>query len=125
MSAEYASALKPIIEVLNSVAKVLKKRYAKKKCGLLMSEAISELLKERPDLNTAQAKLALAKALEIEPSAELFRTEEMFVAAKSYAVHKVSPRYGTDKGPKRKARAKLKVYRISKSRKTQRKRVKK
>jgi hypothetical protein len=125
MPAEYAVALKPIIEALKSVAKVLKKRYAKKKCSLLMSEAISELLKERPDLNTAQAKLALAKALGIEPSPELYRTEGMFLAAKSYAVREESSGYGTGKGPKRKARAKLKMCRSSKSRKTQRKRVRK
>ncbi|SRR6266498_5187016 len=76
--------IKPAVDALKACLGAARKRLGKRKYEHLLSAAITELLKEHPDITAAQAQLAAVRATGVDPDASLLRAEEMLHSARRY-----------------------------------------
>jgi len=65
------------LDTLKLGLRQVKGKVSEKVYKQLLSTAIAELLREVPDINTAQAAILAAEAVGAEPSADLLRAKQM------------------------------------------------
>ena len=82
-----AAFVKPIVDALLAIFKKSKTSKLKKDAENALSEAIRELLKASPNIRSAEAKIAVAKAAKI-INADLLLAEEL--ASKHHTAGKVA-----------------------------------
>jgi hypothetical protein len=76
--------IRPAIDALKASLSAARKRLGKCKYEHLLSAAITELLKEHPDITAAEAQLAAVRATGVDPDASLLRAEAMLHSARRY-----------------------------------------
>jgi hypothetical protein len=104
MPVEYSATVNSLVGLIGLMAKALRRKMGKKKYRAFIANATTELLKEHPDLNRAQANMALAEALDIEPNAELYQVQQMFRAVRASSSCEKKDTYYACKKAKAKAR---------------------
>jgi hypothetical protein len=76
--------IKPSIDALKSILAAARRKWGKRKYKKLLAATFSELLKEHPDLNEAEANLAAAEAAGATPDANLLRAKSMYGSARRF-----------------------------------------
>ena len=89
------------IDVVRKALRAIKSKVSDRKYKQLLAEAIAELLKERPDIDEAEAKILAAKAAGIPPSASFLRAEFMLKNVKLYEGIKSKRKMSMKKAPKK------------------------
>jgi hypothetical protein len=72
------------ISLLKNGLGAARKKLSKRKCEQLLSAAITELLKEHPDLTAAQARLTAAEATGADPDMQMLRARSMLSSAERF-----------------------------------------
>jgi hypothetical protein len=76
--------IKPSIDAVKSILGAARRKWGKRKYEKLLATTISELLKEHPDLTTAEANLAAAEAAGVTPDVNLLRAKSMYGSARRF-----------------------------------------
>lgn len=71
------TGVKEALDALKSALKLAGSKVSKRKQRQLISMAIRELLKLDPDMDAVNAALAKAEAMEVDPTAELYRAKRI------------------------------------------------
>jgi hypothetical protein len=77
--------IKPGIDLVKSGLKAARKRLGKKRYDQLVSSVITELLKEHPDLTSAEAQLAAIRATGATPDMHFLRAESMLGSVRRHS----------------------------------------